>query len=63
MCQRIPSPKPFLTTASPARVAGFLGEIVQFLNVGKHTMQYTDDILKNCTLEIYIILLTNVTSI
>lgn len=26
---------------------------------GKHTMQYTDDVLLNYTLEIYIILLTN----
>ena len=30
---------------------------------GEHTMQYTDDVLQNCKLEIYIILLTNVTSI
>ena len=30
---------------------------------GEHTMQYTDDVLLNCTLETYIILLTNVTSI
>ena len=28
---------------------------------GEHTMQYTDDILQNCTPETYIILLTNVT--
>lgn len=27
----------------------------------EHTMQYTNDVLLNCTLEIYIILLTNVT--
>ena len=30
---------------------------------GEHTMQYTDDILQNCTPETYIILLTNVTPI
>ena len=30
---------------------------------GKHTMQYTDDVLWNCTLETYIILGTNVTQI
>ena len=30
---------------------------------GKHTMQYTDDVSQKCMLEIYIILLTNVTSI
>ena len=27
----------------------------------KHTMRYTDDVAWNCTLEIYIIFLTNVT--
>lgn len=27
---------------------------------GKHIMQYTDNVLKNCILEIYIILLSNV---
>lgn len=30
---------------------------------GERTMQYTDDVLCNCTLETYIILLTNVTPI
>ena len=30
---------------------------------GEHTMQYTDDILQNCTPETYIILLTDVTPI
>ena len=30
---------------------------------GKHTIQYTGDILYNCTLETYIILLTNITTI
>ena len=30
---------------------------------GEHTIQYTDDVLENCTPETYIILLTNVTSI
>ena len=29
----------------------------------KHTIQYTDDALQNCTPETYIILLTNVTPI
>ena len=28
---------------------------------GQHTVQYTDDVLQNCILETYIILLTNVT--
>ena len=28
---------------------------------GEHTVQHTDDVLQNCTLETYIILLTNVT--
>ena len=28
---------------------------------GEHTIQYTDDVLQNCTPETYIILLTNVT--
>ena len=27
---------------------------------GEHTIQYTDGVLQNCTLETYIILLTNV---
>ena len=27
---------------------------------GKYTKQYTDDVLQNCTPEIYIILLTNI---
>ena len=30
---------------------------------GEHTIQYTDDVLQNCTPETYIILLTNVTSV
>ena len=30
---------------------------------GEHTVQYTDGLLQNCTLESYIILLTNVTPI
>ena len=30
---------------------------------GEHTIQYTDDVLQNCTLETYIILLTNVTPV
>ena len=30
---------------------------------GEHTIQYTDDVLYNCTLETYIISLTNVTPI
>ena len=30
---------------------------------GEHTIQYTDDVLQNCTLETCTILLTNVTSI
>ena len=30
---------------------------------GEHTMQYTNDVLQNCTSETYIILLTNVTPI
>ena len=29
----------------------------------KHTIQYTDDVLYNCTLETFIILLTNATPI
>lgn len=29
---------------------------------GEHTMQCTDDILQNCTLETYVMLLTNVTT-
>ena len=28
---------------------------------GEHIIQYTDDVLQNCTPETYIILLTNVT--
>ena len=30
---------------------------------GEYTIQYTDNVLQNCTFETYIILLTNVTSI
>ena len=30
---------------------------------GEYTMQYTVDVLQNCTPEIYIILLTNITRI
>ena len=30
---------------------------------GEHTIQYTDNVLQKCTLETYIILLTNVTLI
>ena len=30
---------------------------------GEHTIQYTDNVLQNCTPETYIILLTNVTPI
>ena len=30
---------------------------------GKHTVQYIDDVLQNCTLETYTILLTNVAPI
>ena len=30
---------------------------------GEHTIQYTDDVLQNCTPETYIVLLSNVTSI
>ena len=30
---------------------------------GEHTIQYTDDVLQDCTPETYIILLTNVTPI
>ena len=30
---------------------------------GEHTTQHTDDVLQNCTTEIYTILLTNVTPI
>ena len=30
---------------------------------GEHTMQYTNDVLENCTLETYMILLINVTPI
>ena len=30
---------------------------------GEHTIQYTDDVLQNCILETYIILLTYVTPI
>ena len=30
---------------------------------GEHRIQYTDDVLQNCTSETYIILLTYVTSI
>ena len=30
---------------------------------GEHTVQYTDDVLQNCTPETYIILLNNVTTI
>ena len=30
---------------------------------GEHTIHYVDDVLKNCILEAYIILLTNVTPI
>ena len=30
---------------------------------GEHTIQYTDDVSQNCTLEIYTVLLTNVTQI
>ena len=29
----------------------------------EHTIQYTDDVLQNCTLETYIILLTTITPI
>ena len=29
----------------------------------EHTIQYTDDVLSNCTLETHIVLLTNVTPI
>ena len=29
----------------------------------KHTIQYTDDVLQNCTPETYVILLTNVTPV
>lgn len=28
---------------------------------GKHSMQYTDNVSSNCTLETYVILFTNVT--
>ena len=34
-----------------------------FICSGEHTIQYTDDVLKNCIPEIDIILLTNVTLI
>ena len=30
---------------------------------GKHTIQYADDVLQNCVVKTYIILLTNVTLI
>ena len=30
---------------------------------GEHTIQYTDNVLQNYTLETYIILLTNVTTV
>ena len=30
---------------------------------GGHTIKYTDDLSQNCTLETYIIILTNVTSV
>ena len=30
---------------------------------GEHTIQYTDDVLQDCTPETYVILLTNVTLI
>ena len=30
---------------------------------GEHTIQYTDDVLQNCTPETYITLLTNVTPV
>ena len=30
---------------------------------GRHTMQYTDDVLQNSTVETYVILLTNVNPI
>ena len=30
---------------------------------GEHTIQYTGDVLQNCTLETYILLLTNVTPV
>ena len=30
---------------------------------GEHTIQYTDDVLQNCTPEPYITLLTNITPI
>ena len=30
---------------------------------GKYTIQYTDDVLQNCTSETFVILLTNVTPI
>ena len=30
---------------------------------GEHTIQYTDDVLQNCTPETYIIALTNVTPV
>lgn len=38
--------------------------LMEDLTLGnERTMQYTDDILQNCTVETYIILLTNVTPI
>lgn len=30
---------------------------------GEHTMQYVDDVLQNCTLDTYVILLANVSPI
>ena len=35
----------------------------ELTSVGEHTIQYTDDVLQNCTPETYMILLTNITPI
>ena len=48
------------------KVEGKGGEMVMEGDLtldGEHTIQYTDDVLQNCALEICIIILTNVTPI
>ena len=44
-------------------LGGTEGDGRRFNLDGEHTMQYTNDVLENCTLETYMILLINVTPI
>ena len=37
--------------------------VLEVTHIGEHTIHYTDEVIWNCTPEIYIVLLTNVTSI